>query len=275
MARRLLLTALLTSLALAGCAPATPEQAGTTADLVLQERLIVMYMSPVASYAELPIISVYGDGRVITTAPYPDIYPGPALARLQVQKILSSDVRRLRDLAVKAGVGSGADLGSPQVTDAASTRFTVRTDSGLVDTTAYAFGDEAEAQLAPAQQAARAALRDLDRSLRDLDATLGSVPAPAAYDPAGIAVIAQDWVAPNDSMVPAPPPIAWPGPPLPGHYLSQGLTCVAASGAIADAVFAAAGRANVNTPWTYGGKRWALTLRPLLPDESSCSDLSR
>ena len=27
------------------------------------------------------------------------------------------------------------------------------------------------------------------------------------------------------------------------------------------------------TPWTSGGKRWTVGLRPLLPDESDCRDL--
>jgi hypothetical protein len=275
MVRRLAVVALIANLALAGCATAITSGPGASppvapADLVLRERTIVGFMAPQARFAGLPSISVYGDGRVITTAPQPAIYPGPARPGLQIQTLSASDVVRLRDLAAKAGVGSGIDLGSPPVTDMPSTRFLLRTDGQMVETTAYALGDPAEAELTPPQRAARAALLGLDHALRDLGATLGSVPPPVPYEPAGVVVIAQDWA---DDSLPASPAVAWPGPALPGQYLGDGLTCVTASGTTADAVFAAAARADERTPWTSGGKRWMLSLRPLLPDENTCSDI--
>ena len=48
-----------------------------------------------------------------------------------------------------------------------------------------------------------------------------------------------------------------------------------ATGDQAQAVLAAAGSANAATPWvTADGGRWSIAFRPLLPDESSCADLT-
>jgi hypothetical protein len=88
-----------------------------------------------------------------------------------------------------------------------------------------------------------------------------------------VAAIAQEWRDPGDPGLPTPPPVAWPGPALPGESLPAGLSCAIATGATADAVLASAAHANTRTPWTFGGHRWTVTLRPLLPDESTCQDL--
>jgi hypothetical protein len=261
--------------ALAGCgAKVTPGPPITRdpapADLVLRIDPLPGFGPAEWWYTHMPIISVYGDGRVITTGATPAIFPGPAMPSLLIQQIQTSDVRRLAERARAAGVGSNADLGQPAVADAGSMRFTLLTDAGLVHTTAYALGDfDDDPNFTAAQRAARQALQDLvDELQRPLPG-----PAPVPYAPAGVAAIAQPWQDPADPALPNPPPIAWPGPALPGQSLSEGLGCVLTTGATADAVIAAASRANTRTPWSYGAQRWTLTLRPLLPDETSCEDL--
>jgi hypothetical protein len=97
------------------------------------------------------------------------------------------------------------------------------------------------------------------------------------YEPAALAAIATPWVAPGaDGGLPAPEPVAWPGPALPGEAMGSadlGVGCVVAEGDQARAVLTAAAKANAATPWTSGGKKWSVTLRPLLPDETGCADL--
>jgi len=271
----MVLVALGLGLALAGCgAKVTPGPSVTRdpapADLVLRVDPLPGYGLEEWSYTHLPIISVYGDGRVITTGATPAIFPGPALPALMIQLIPTSDVRRLAERARAAGVGSNADLGQPGVADAGSMRFTLLTDAGLVQTTAYALGDVGnDPNLSARQRAARQALQDLvDELRRPLPG-----PAPVPYTPTAVAVIAQPWQNQGDPALPNPPPVAWPGPALPGPYLTERLGCGVATGATADAVIAAASHANTRTPWSYGARHWTLTLRPLLPDESTCEDL--
>ena len=264
---------------LAGCAakpapgPTVTREFGPR-ELVLRIDVVPGMLPAATMFTRLPTVSVYGDGRVLTPAPTPAIYPGPALPTLQVQQITTADVRHLVDLASKAGVGSGQDLGTPAVADAPTTRFTLRTNTGVAMTTVIALGMVDDRSLSPSQRAGRAALRDLVAAVSDLRTTLGSLPAAVPFVPSGVVAVAQDWTAPRDPSVPAPPPVDWPGPALPGTYVGMGLKCVTASGSSGAAVMAAAAHANALTPWMFDGDRWTLFLRPLLPDETGCGDLA-
>jgi hypothetical protein len=265
--------------AAAGCA-AKPTHGPTVTrtyapdDLVLRVTVQPGMVSPAFRFARLPAVSVYGDGRVITPAPQPAVYPGPALASLQKQQIAPDDVRRLVDLATAAGVGSGQDLGDPVVADAPTTQFALLANTGVVRTTVVALGMADDDKLKAAQRAGRAALRDLLAKLNDLGGALGKPVPPAAFVPSGVIAVAQDWTDPHDPSVSTPAPVPWPGPALPGAYVGMGLTCVTASGGAGTAVMDAAAHANALTPWMFGDTRWTLTLRPLLPDETGCLDLS-
>ena len=276
----LALPALLAGCALvAGCA-AKPKPGPTVTrefgpdQLVLRVDVVPGMLPDAAMFTRLPTVSVYGDGRVLTPAPAPAIYPGPALPALQMQQITKADVRKLIDMASRAGVGNGQDLGTPAVADAPSTRFTMRTNTGIAATTVIALGMTDDSSLTAAQRAGRAALRSLVAALSDLRSTLGSVPAAVAFVPSGVVAVAHDWTDPKDPSVPPPPPVAWPGPALPGAFVGMGLRCVTASGSAGAAVMAAATHANALTPWMFDGGRWTLLLRPLLPDETGCQDLA-
>ncbi|MEU4214137.1 hypothetical protein [Actinoplanes sp. NPDC026623] len=50
--------------------------------------------------------------------------------------------------------------------------------------------------------------------------------------------------------------------------------CMVVTGAEADRLREAAAHASVLTPWRSGDKAWDITFRPLLPDESRCTDLA-
>jgi hypothetical protein len=263
----------------AGCAAKPAPGPTVTRDfgpkeLVLRVDVVPGMLPDASMLARLPTVSVYGGGQVLTPAPQPAIYPGPALPALQVQQITPADVRHLVDLASRSGVGSGQDLGTPAVADAPTTHFTLRTNTGVATTTVLALGMVDDRSLTPSQRAGRAALRDLVAALSDLRATLGSVPAAVPFEPSGVVAVAHNWTDPHDASVPPPPPVAWPGPALPGTYVGMGLTCVTASGSAGAAVMAAAAHANALTPWMFEGSRWTLFLRPLLPDETGCGDLA-
>jgi hypothetical protein len=236
------------------------------------------FVTPAMLATRLPILTVYGDGRVITEGPQIAIYPGPALPNVQVQQISTTDVHRLIDRSLAAGVGDSADFGEPGIADAPSTRFTVQTQTGTKTTEVYALGEAgpAVAGINEQQAAARQKLRDLLTALTDLPATLGAdaVSPSLPYQPVAVAAVAMPWT--DDAQLPGEQPaIAWPGPALPGQPLGElGMGCVTADGAQATAVLTAAKAANTATPWTSGDKRWTVALRPLLPDESTCADLT-
>jgi hypothetical protein len=270
----------------AACARAAGNPASESANptfpsddtVVLRVEYVGGFTSPSVQVSRLPIITVYGDGRVITEGPQIMIFPGPALPNLQVRRIAPSDITKLTDRATAAGVGTAGDLGRPGITDVPDTRFTVRTSSGVKKLDVFALNEGAghTSGLTPAQVAARQKLLDLMAALTDLPHTLGAdkVSPSKPYEPVAVAAIASPWQSTGDGT--AQPEVTWPGPKLPGDPIGVGLDigCVVATGDAAAAVLKAAASANVITPWVSDGKRWTVAVRPLLPDEGGCSDLA-
>lgn len=223
--------------------------------------------------SRLPMITVYGDGRVISEGPVTMIYPGPALPNVQERELSPGEVDALVERAIAAGVGGAPDVGEPGITDNPNTRFTLTKDGQTKELEVYALPETIG--LTQAQIRNRKALTDLIESVTTAPASGDSTP----YEPAAVAAIATPWVAPGaDAGVVSPEPVAWPGPALPGEAMGSadlGVGCVVAEGDQARAVLTAAAKANAATPWTSGGKKWSVTLRPLLPDETGCADLRK
>jgi hypothetical protein len=259
-----------------GASSGDPVPAFGADDLVLQVAHVGGFRG-MAGTDDIPALSVYGDGRVITLGPQIEIYPPPALPNVQVARISQSDLNRLWNQAKAAKVGEKLDFGEPNIADAMSTRFKLRTESGLVTTEVYALREvDSDPALTADQAANRQRFVGLLDALSDLPKTLGkdAVSAPKAYAATTVAGLAREWVAdpsaPNQSRIP------WPGPALPGPPISNGAYgCVTATGADAQAVVAAAAKANTVTPWTSGGKEWLVQIRPLLPHEADCADLNQ
>ena len=260
-----------------------PAQPGA---LVLRVEYVGGFMTPETNLSRLPSFSLYADGRLITNGPVAAIYPGFALPNLQVQTLDEAMVRELADRALAAGVAESTDLGSPNVADVPSTRITLVTADDTHVREVYALaeyvfeGDRSETDLTDEQRAGRAELRDLLTALGNLGQQLtpdGQVPV-EPYVAESVAAIVRPWSAPEEDIAQglAPDPVPWPGPPLPGEPAGglPELSCVTATGAAAAAVLAAAGDANMLTPWsTPDGAVWSVAFRPLLPDESGCADL--
>jgi hypothetical protein len=233
------------------------------------------FVTPETTYARLPLVAVYADGRVITQGPTVAVHPGPAMPNLQVAQIDPGRVEELLQHAVDAGVGDQRiDYGMPPVADVPDTRFTAVTAEGPRTSTVYAmqaglFPEDAELPgLTEEQVAARAQLQDLLDELTGLGAESSR-----AYEPEEIAAV----VSRNYPAGASPDDVAtWPGPPLPGLELSTGLEihCVVAGTDDVEAVLEAAAGATTATVWRNpDGGRWAVSLRPLLPHETGCADL--
>ena len=227
----------------------------------------------------LPSVTLYADGRLITDGPVIAIWPAPALPNLQEHRLGDGAVRDLVDRAVAAGVTETGDLGTPPVADVTSTRFTVRTGGETVTREVYALGmgggprGELDPGITEEQAAARARLSELAEALRDPVAALGAdrVSGPEPYRPEAVAAVVTPYVEVDPPQAEQP----WPGPALPGEPLGPGTTCVTAEGEQAQAVLAAAAEGNAATPLVgEDGSRWSVVLRPLLPHESGCADLT-
>jgi hypothetical protein len=239
--------------------------------LVLRVEQTGGFVSPSVVAARLPVVSVFADGRVITEGPVAAIYPGPALPNLQERRIDQGEVQELVDKALAAGVADTSDLGMPPVADATSTRFTVVTASDTFVREAYALWETPQENngLTAEQQAARTKLSDFLAGLTDAGGQDSTT-----YEPAAVAAVAAPWFDPEDGLT--QPEVAWPGPALPGESTgAPDTSCVAATGDEVEALLTAAATANASTPWvTPDGMRWSVTLRPLLPDETGCADLT-
>ncbi|HEV7965008.1 MAG TPA: hypothetical protein VGP57_20870 [Actinoplanes sp.] len=251
---------------------ASPSSVPAPADqLVLRVEQTGGFAGPGARIGQLPTVSVYGDGRVITQGPQIAIYPGPALPNLLVQQASPATVDGLvakgRQLAAAA-----PDLGRPGVADASTTRITV--SGRTIDAYALQEAPSNDTALTPAQQAARAKLTAFVEQLTGLPGTKG-MPEAQPYQAEAVAVLSRPWVKPADSLPKPPAATPWPGPALPGDYLQPGVKqgCLTVTGAEAGKVLAAAANANQSTPWKSGTATWSVSFRPLLPDESGCADL--
>lgn len=243
--------------------------------LVLSVEHVGGFTTPEELAARLPLVAVFGDGRVVAPGAQIEVYPPPALPALQVWQLDAEGVQTVVDRAVAAGVTATGDLGTPPVADAPATRFTLVTDEGTAVREVEAlFELPGDSGITMEQQAARGeliGLLDVLTSPEPLGAT-----GPEPYQADAVAAVVAPWTDPGDPAL-AQPETAWPGPALPGEPLpgGVGLSCVVARGAEAASVLGAAGGATTLTPWVApDGTRWSLRLRPLLPHETGCADLS-
>ncbi|NEK57417.1 hypothetical protein GCU56_05960 [Geodermatophilus sabuli] len=257
----------------AGTRPAPPPEG--PGRLVLQVEHVGGFVTPEMLAARIPLVSVYSDGRVLAEGPQIAIYPGPALPNVLVWQLDADGVQTVVDRALAAGVAETGDLGSPPVADVPATRFTLVTDAGTSVREVQALFDLPDGGgLSAEQLAVRGELQGLVDVLTSPEDPLGAE-GPESYRPEVLTAVVRPWTSGPDPEL-AQPDVPWPGPALPGEPLDARLelSCVAARGADVEPVLQAAGGANTLTPWVAGdGSRWALTFRPLLPDETGCADL--
>jgi hypothetical protein len=247
-------------------------------DVVVRVEYVDGFVPVEFRLASVPLVTVFGDGRVITRTPTASTWPRPALPNILVQTIDVADVATLVTRALAAGVGSASDFGRPLVMDAPVAEFTVLTDAGRLKSTVYALGfDDDARELTPVQQAARQALRDLETALRDLPSTLGpdAVKAEQPYSGAVIAVLSRPLAKSDLPAGADQPKKTWPGPTrLGGSAKTWGVSCTTITGDGLHPVLDAAMSAHENTTWVWNGQHWLARFRPLLPDETSCDDLT-
>jgi hypothetical protein len=279
-----LVVAMAASIALAACvAPGgptdpTPEPSPADPDAVVLRIEVTGGFVPVGTIlTELPVFTLYADGRVVTQGPIPEIYPGPLMPNLQVQIVTADDVEAIVAAAREAGLdGSDASHDVTNIADAATTVFTLVLDGEVHRVSAYALFDDpfADPALDEETRTARARLSELQRQLGDLEALLGHpVDAPEPLIAERARLFVTDQVGDPDpnlasQVLPLPPSIE-PEEGEPVGY-DDAFRCVLVEGEAYEALRPILESANALTVWERDEERYSLLVRPLLPGEAGC-----
>jgi hypothetical protein len=258
--------------------PSPAGSPGSSGGLIFRVAYVGGFVAPKDSRTQLPLVSVYADGRIITQGATPAIYPGPLLPSLVVRSVGANGAAAILQAAVDAGL-AGADAtylpGPPP--DAPATVITVirgghRTIStfGLLTPGDGQPGDSAGGGAADRIRAAGAAL--LAR-LMGTDTFGGTTGPEGTYVAEGFRLFVTPGApAPSDPKL-ARPPVAWPlatllasfgtADPLGGDGARVG-DVIGPDSATLGPILAAATQI---TPFSSGGKQWTIAVRPLFPDE--------
>jgi hypothetical protein len=223
-----------------------------------------------------PVLSIFGDGRLITQGPQIEIYPGPALPNLQARAISDGGVDAILEAADDAGLlGPDRDYDFPCIADAGTTTFTLNAGGATHVVSAYALFEGA-GDCPGVDVEARAKLVEFQNKLGDLASWLpeGSLGEERPFVEDELRVFVRPYSA-------SPEPgldqraVEWPLSTSLGTFGEQysdleDTRCGVVSGADHDALRDSAQLANELTPWVGDGVRYQLILRPLLPDEHGC-----
>jgi hypothetical protein len=239
-------TLLALPLLLAGCAHDGPARTPITPapDDVVLRTVTVGGVAGLGGKGTLPDVSIYGDGRVIAgDASWANEY-----------RLTPAAYARLISQARKAGLGRPRTIDDSHVADAFYSVVSFAEDRPAATSKIIKM---------PGQGGAAAAFvaRLNPRTWPAGDLRAG----PRPYAPANVAVLA------------APPPSAEPGRPWPFGRLGGGtpvaaVTCTVLTGGDATR---ARRLADTSDLWTDHGRTYAVTFRPLLPDEPDCAALAR
>jgi hypothetical protein len=232
----------------------------------------------------VPVFSLLGDGRVIVTGAVPAIYPGPLLPPLLERRLSEAGIQRILRAALDSGVlDESADWrgAASHVADAADAVFTLNVEGRSVRVSVYALGiGEGTFGFSDEERAVHGALGELAGLLAAPDTWL---PEDAWLDEwhdyradalrlvvrnADADAEVQDGI--GIRVVP------WPVAGDPARFgeptSMDGWSCGVVEGADVAAWYAALEAGDQLTRWSGGGHRYAVSPRPLLPDESAGCD---
>ncbi len=236
--------------------------------LLVQVRTEGGFVAPSLRFQALPQVSVYADGRVIEQGATVEIYPGPLLPSLPVRRLSSGQLGDLLKAADAAGLRPVSATSYPPhgIADAGETVIEVWSAAGPRTTSFGAFGMEQTGMDATETAARAAAAAFLER----LQETAGT--SEGAYMPTAARLIVRPYQAPDPAVV--QPSIAWPlatplasaSPLIEGSPAEGG--CLVVAGSDLTTLWPLLEKANALTPWVSAGDRYALTVRPLLPNEA-------
>lgn len=262
--------------------PAIEHPTGKDA-LVLRITLDGGFVPPNVHLTTLPIIAIYGDGRVIVQGAQIMIYPGPLMPSLNVRTITEEGLQKVLAAAAEAGL-LGPDKhydDGGTIADAATTTFVLNAGGRTHTISAYALFEQENPgpNLSREDAAARELLREFLAKVTNLPELAGEseLTEERPYLPSAARVFISDDAPMVDEHNPAQDPIAWPlNTPLATFGSAVGLgspfelRCGVVEGAELDTLLPLLQEANTLTPWTSEGESYSLIVRPLLPDETGC-----
>jgi hypothetical protein len=134
------------ALVITGCGERSSGTSGTSPPSGAPDEVVVRVVTEGGFAAEsrepaqLPEVSVFGDGRVITQGPSTLEYPGPALPNLQEFRLTRDGLAAVVDEARSAGLLDKPlpDYGDAGITDQATTTVTLRLDGTNAEVQVYA-----------------------------------------------------------------------------------------------------------------------------------------
>jgi hypothetical protein len=244
-------------------------------------------VAPGVDQTNVPVVSVYGDGRVLSPGPQIMIHPGPLLPSLQVQVLSPAGMRTLLDAAAAAGLlEPDVTYDAHGIADAGTTFFTLIADGCTHHVNAYALMESVSTtDLDQKTIDARAKLLKFQNALTDLPTLVGSkdVADGGLFEPAAYRIVVrEETVATGSSGSPGSSgsfvtTLTWPlgtplasfGAPLNGTADTR---CGVADGADAATLKPLFDKANAETHWSSGSRTYYLQVRPLLPGESGCNE---
>lgn len=252
-------------------------------ELVLRIDTSGGFVPPSFLVTHVPEFSLMGDGRIITSGPQIEIYPGPALPNLLQAFVSEEGIQAILEAAREAGLfGPDAHYDNRCVTDLPTTTFTLAAEGETHTISAYALAfdgiqEDPQCLADPADAEHRAALIEL----RDLLASLpdwlpeGSLGEEEPYPFQELRIFSAP-ANPTDDVDDIQPSIqAWPlEEPLSSFGRSADLPpsarCGTVSGSELEKLLPEARKTNERTFWTSEDLNYLLLFRPLLPDESGC-----
>ncbi|CAN5709348.1 hypothetical protein BH10ACT1_BH10ACT1_36440 [soil metagenome] len=235
--------------------------------VVWQERTGGGFVPAEVTSAEVPDVTIYGDGRVMVAPDGEAQRPGAPVA-LQIGTVPAHDLEAFVADVASSGLFSAdgdVDFGTPGATDGPTTSVTFRgTGPDQLTASAYFLSDDVESGLSDAQVDRRHALSAFVQRARSLARDL------TAWTPDRVQVVELD----AGGVPAAGEPMPWPGPSIDkllvaGETDGVELGCGAVTGPAAAEVFEAA-RANATNRWLVDGKERTLVITSLVPGQPSC-----
>jgi hypothetical protein len=274
-------------LALAACADVPPTDAGNGGGIehsTAPDHVLVRvaweggYVPLDWTYTNLPVFSLYGDGRIVVPGAQIAIYPAPALPAISSRSVDEDGIQAILGEALDAtgNLPDGLDdMGSAMIADAPTTVITISVDELARTVRVYALGEMTERPEGMPE--------DVFRARQDLQALVtmltgpgdwlpqGSLGPVADYEASGSRLILSD--VRHDEELPQAE-IAWPlDDPLADFGApagAAGYRCGVVDGEDWSTLHAEATAANQLTPWVDDGAAYSILFRPLLPDEAGC-----